>query len=81
MPSSSSQKSALEGTLGDTEARYGSQLCQIQSLISNIEAQLIEVRSDMERQNNDYRMLMDIKTRLEQEIETYRQLLDGQDFK
>ncbi|XP_070623194.1 keratin, type I cytoskeletal 19-like [Erythrolamprus reginae] len=75
-----SMKSALEGTLGDTEARYGVQLCQIQNLISNIEAQLVDLRSDMERQNNDYRMLMDIKTRLEQEIETYRQLLDGQDF-
>ncbi|XP_032092914.1 keratin, type I cytoskeletal 19-like [Thamnophis elegans] len=75
-----SMKSALEGTLGDTEARYGNQLCQIQSMISNIEAQLVDVRSDMERQNNDYRMLMDIKSRLEQEIDTYRKLLDGQDF-
>ncbi|XP_013921802.1 PREDICTED: keratin, type I cytoskeletal 19-like isoform X2 [Thamnophis sirtalis] len=75
-----SMKSALEGTLGDTEARYGNQLCQIQSMISNIEAQLVDVRSDMERQNNDYKMLMDIKSRLEQEIDTYRKLLDGQDF-
>ncbi|KAM6449466.1 keratin, type I cytoskeletal 19-like isoform 2-T2 [Liasis olivaceus] len=76
-----SMKAALEGTLADTEARYGTQLCQIQGLISNIEAQLFDVRADMERQNNDYKMLMDIKSRLEQEIETYRQLLDGQDFK
>ncbi|XP_058036203.1 keratin, type I cytoskeletal 19-like isoform X3 [Ahaetulla prasina] len=75
-----SMKSALEGTLADTEARYGAQLCQIQGLISNIEAQLVEVRSDMERQNNEYKMLMDIKTHLEQEIGTYRQLLEGQDF-
>uniref|UniRef100_A0A8D2LGJ3 Keratin, type I cytoskeletal 19 n=1 Tax=Varanus komodoensis TaxID=61221 RepID=A0A8D2LGJ3_VARKO len=75
-----SMKAALEGTLADTEARYGAQLCQIQSLISNIEAQLMEVRSDMERQNNEYKMLMDIKTRLEQEIATYRQLLEGQDL-
>uniref|UniRef100_A0A670ZL88 Keratin, type I cytoskeletal 19 n=1 Tax=Pseudonaja textilis TaxID=8673 RepID=A0A670ZL88_PSETE len=58
-------------TLADTEGRYGAQLCQIQTLISNIEAQLVEVRSDMERQNNDYKMLMDIKTRLEQEINCY----------
>ncbi|XP_058036202.1 keratin, type I cytoskeletal 19-like isoform X2 [Ahaetulla prasina] len=76
-----SMKSALEGTLADTEARYGAQLCQIQGLISNIEAQLVEVRSDMERQNNEYKMLMDIKTHLEQEIGTYRQLLEGQDFR
>ncbi|CAI5790279.1 type I cytoskeletal 19 [Podarcis lilfordi] len=75
-----SMKAALEGTLADTEARYGAQLCQIQGLISNIEAQLVEVRSDMERQNSDYKTLMDIKSRLEQEIATYRQLLDGQDL-
>ncbi|KAJ7313546.1 hypothetical protein JRQ81_005021 [Phrynocephalus forsythii] len=75
-----SMKSALEGSLADTENRYGAQLCQIQGLITNIEAQLVEVRSDMERQNNEYKMLMDIKTRLEQEIQTYRQLLDGQDL-
>ncbi|XP_020641181.2 keratin, type I cytoskeletal 19 [Pogona vitticeps] len=75
-----SMKAALEGTLSDTENRYGAQLCQIQALISNIEAQLVEVRSDMERQNNEYKMLMDIKTRLEQEIQTYRQLLDTQDI-
>ncbi|XP_061444894.1 keratin, type I cytoskeletal 19-like [Rhineura floridana] len=75
-----SMKAALEATLADTEARYGAQLCQIQGLISNIEAQLFEVRSDMERQNSDYKILMDIKTRLEQEIETYRQLLEGQDL-
>ncbi|KAH0626845.1 hypothetical protein JD844_002099 [Phrynosoma platyrhinos] len=74
------KKAALEGSLADTENRYGAQLCQIQGLISNIESQLVEVRSDMERQNSDYKMLMDIKSRLEQEIQTYRQLLEGQDL-
>uniref|UniRef100_A0A8C8S776 Keratin, type I cytoskeletal 19 n=1 Tax=Pelusios castaneus TaxID=367368 RepID=A0A8C8S776_9SAUR len=71
-----SMKTALEGTLADTENRYGAQLAQIQILISNIEAQLTDLRADMERQNSDYKMLMDIKTRLEQEIATYRQLLE-----
>lgn len=66
--------------MADTECRYGAQLAQIQSLISNLEAQLVELRADMERQNNEYRVLMDIKTRLEQEIQTYRQLLEGQDL-
>uniref|UniRef100_A0A8C8RZK3 Keratin, type I cytoskeletal 19 n=1 Tax=Pelusios castaneus TaxID=367368 RepID=A0A8C8RZK3_9SAUR len=74
-----SMKTALEGTLADTENRYGAQLAQIQILISNIEAQLTDLRADMERQNSDYKMLMDIKTRLEQEIATYRQLLEGQE--
>ncbi|KAM7137744.1 keratin, type I cytoskeletal 19-like [Macrochelys suwanniensis] len=74
-----STKAALEGTLADTENRYGAQLAQIQNLIGNIEAQLTDIRADMERQNSDYKILMDIKTRLEQEIATYRQLLEGQD--
>nr|XP_009501570.1 PREDICTED: keratin, type I cytoskeletal 19 isoform X2 [Phalacrocorax carbo] len=74
-----SMKAALEGTLADTEGRYGAQLVQIQDLISSIEAQLAELRADMERQNSEYKILMDIKTRLEQEITTYRQLLEGQE--
>ncbi|XP_063315305.1 keratin, type I cytoskeletal 19-like [Pelobates fuscus] len=72
-----SMKASLEGTVADTEARYGAQLSQIQSVIASIEAQFSDLRSDMERQNHEYKMLMDIKARLEQEIATYRQLLEG----
>uniref|UniRef100_A0A8C4XJK1 Keratin, type I cytoskeletal 19 n=1 Tax=Falco tinnunculus TaxID=100819 RepID=A0A8C4XJK1_FALTI len=74
-----SMKAALESTLADTEGRYSAQLAQIQGLIGSIEAQLAELRADMERQNSEYKILMDIKTRLEQEIATYRQLLEGQE--
>ncbi|XP_012893394.1 PREDICTED: keratin, type I cytoskeletal 19 [Dipodomys ordii] len=74
-----SMKAALEGTLAETEARYGAQLAQIQGKISSIEAQLSDVRADTERQNQEYQQLMDIKSRLEQEIATYRNLLEGQD--
>lgn len=75
------QKAGLEGTLAETECRYALQLQQIQGLISSIEAQLSELRSEMECQNQEYKMLLDIKTRLEQEIATYRSLLEGQDAK
>uniref|UniRef100_G1MVR3 Keratin, type I cytoskeletal 19 n=1 Tax=Meleagris gallopavo TaxID=9103 RepID=G1MVR3_MELGA len=74
-----SMKGALESSLADTEGRYGAQLAQIQEMIGSIEAQLAELRADLERQNNEYKMLMDVKTRLEQEIATYRQLLEGQE--
>ncbi|NWI66519.1 K1C19 protein, partial [Todus mexicanus] len=74
-----STKAALESTLADAEANYGAQLAQIQGLIGSVEAQLAELRADMERQNSEYKILMDVKTRLEQEIATYRQLLEGQE--
>ncbi|XP_042328078.1 keratin, type I cytoskeletal 15-like [Sceloporus undulatus] len=76
-----SMKAGLENNLAETEGRYCAQLAQIQNLISGVEEQLAELRCDMERQNQEYRMLMDIKTRLEQEIATYRNLLDSQDSK
>ncbi|XP_061032751.1 keratin, type I cytoskeletal 15 [Eubalaena glacialis] len=74
-----SMKAGLESTLAETECRYALQLQQIQGLISSIEAQLSELRSEMECQNQEYKMLLDIKARLEQEIATYRSLLEGQD--
>uniref|UniRef100_A0A8C0L110 Keratin, type I cytoskeletal 42 n=1 Tax=Canis lupus dingo TaxID=286419 RepID=A0A8C0L110_CANLU len=72
-----SMKASLEGSLAETEARYGAQLAQLQGLISSIEQQLGELRCDMERQNQEYQVLLDVKTRLEQEIATYRRLLEG----
>uniref|UniRef100_A0A8D0RFZ2 Keratin 15 n=1 Tax=Sus scrofa TaxID=9823 RepID=A0A8D0RFZ2_PIG len=76
-----STKAGLENSLAETECRYATQLQQIQGLIGSIEAQLSELRSEMECQNQEYKMLLDIKTRLEQEIATYRSLLEGQDAK
>ncbi|KAM8947598.1 keratin, type I cytoskeletal 47 kDa-like isoform 3-T3 [Pelodytes ibericus] len=71
-------KKSLEENLGETEGRYGAQLQQLQITISGLEEQLIQIRSDMERQNQEYQQLLDIKSRLEMEIETYRRLLEGE---
>ncbi|XP_012370734.2 keratin, type I cuticular Ha6 [Octodon degus] len=76
-----SMRNSLESTLAETEARYGSQLSQMQGLIGNVEAQLAEIRCDLERQNQEYQVLLDTKARLEQEIATYRCLLDSGDSK
>ncbi|XP_018412055.1 PREDICTED: keratin, type I cytoskeletal 19-like [Nanorana parkeri] len=75
-----SMKSAMENTLAETEAAFGAQLAQLQCLINSVESQLAQVRSDLERQNQEYRILMDQKTHLEMEIATYKRLLDGHDI-
>ncbi|XP_046533108.1 keratin, type I cuticular Ha5 [Equus quagga] len=76
-----STRDALESTLAETEARYSSQLAQMQGLISNVEEQLSEIRADLERQNQEYQVLLDVKARLECEINTYRGLLESEDCK
>ncbi|XP_051240316.1 keratin 94 [Dicentrarchus labrax] len=74
-----SMKGALENTLAETEARYGAMLAGYQNTINMLEAELSNVRSSIEQQGQDYRMLLDIKTRLEQEIATYRSLLETEE--
>lgn len=74
-----SMKQTLEGSVAETEARYSFQLAQIQGAISSLEAQLRQLRADMEAQNSEYSALLDIKTRLEMEIATYRRLLEGEE--
>ncbi|XP_004434554.2 PREDICTED: keratin, type I cuticular Ha2 isoform X3 [Ceratotherium simum simum] len=76
-----SLRDSLENTLTETEARYSSQLAQMQGLITSVEAQLAEIRCDLERQNQEYRVLLDVKARLEGEINTYWGLLESEDCK
>ncbi|EHB02848.1 Keratin, type I cuticular Ha3-I, partial [Heterocephalus glaber] len=72
-------RNSLENTLNESEARYGSQLSQVQGLIGSVEAQLAEIRADLERQNQEYQVLLDVRARLECEINTYRGLLESED--
>ncbi|XP_057572684.1 keratin, type I cuticular Ha5 [Hippopotamus amphibius kiboko] len=76
-----SMRDALESTLAETEARYSSQLAQMQCLITNVESQLAEIRCDLEWQNQEYQVLLDVQAQLECEINTYRGLLESEDCK
>ncbi|XP_063473868.1 putative coiled-coil domain-containing protein 144B [Symphalangus syndactylus] len=71
------EKAALEKSLEDTKNHYCWQLQMIQEQISNLEAQITEVRQEIECQNQEYSLLLSIKMQLEQEIETYCNLLEG----
>lgn len=72
-----SRKHGLENSLEETQNHSSEHLEKIQMLICQLEAELGKVRYDLERQNTEYKLLMDIKSRLENEINTYRRLIDG----
>uniref|UniRef100_A0A4W5P0X0 IF rod domain-containing protein n=1 Tax=Hucho hucho TaxID=62062 RepID=A0A4W5P0X0_9TELE len=68
LQSQQSMKDSLENSLAEMEGRYSMQLGRLQNQVTSLEEQLVSLRSDMERQGQEYKMLLDIKTCLEMEI-------------
>ncbi len=75
-----SQKASLEGTLRDTEMRYNMEIESLNNIILGLEAELTQLRNNIQVQTQEYEALLNTKMKLEAEIATYRRLLDGEDF-
>lgn len=76
------QKASLEANLRDVEQHYVVQMEHLNGQLLRAEAELAQVRNDIQRQSEDYQALLNIKDKLEAEITTYRQLLEGgEEFK
>ncbi|KAK7930261.1 hypothetical protein WMY93_006656 [Mugilogobius chulae] len=71
-------KAGLEETLAETNRRYCQSLSCMQSTVTSLEQQLMQLRADIERQCQDYNELLNLKIKLEMEIAEYRRLLDGE---
>uniref|UniRef100_A0A4W6DBJ0 Keratin 18a, tandem duplicate 1 n=1 Tax=Lates calcarifer TaxID=8187 RepID=A0A4W6DBJ0_LATCA len=80
LESQRSLKASLEGTLRDTEMRYNMEIESLNSMILGLEAELTQLRNNIQMQTQEYETLLNLKMKLEAEIATYRQLLDGGDF-
>ncbi|XP_068453552.1 keratin, type I cytoskeletal 18 [Clinocottus analis] len=80
LESQRSMKSSLEGTLRDTEMRYNMEIEAVNTILLGLEAELTQLRNNIQQQTQEYQSLLNLKMKLEAEIATYRRLLDGEDF-
>ncbi|XP_049436281.1 keratin, type I cytoskeletal 18 [Epinephelus fuscoguttatus] len=80
LESQRSLKASLEGTLRDTEMRYNMEIESLNNIILGLEAELTQLRNNIQLQTQEYESLLNIKMKLEAEIAQYRRLLDGEDF-
>ncbi|KAM9844495.1 phakinin [Aulostomus maculatus] len=72
-------KRGLENSLGDARHWHDMELQNLGSVVSKLEAELADVRGEIEQQRRDYDTLLSNKQRLEQEIGLYHGILDGEE--
>ncbi len=61
--------------------RYNMEIESLNTVLLQLEAELTNLRNNIQQQTQEYEALMNMKMKLEAEIATYRRLLDGGDFK
>lgn len=67
----------LEETLMNTKVEYGQRLGPLNKVILELEAELREVRSQVERHVETNNNLLCVKMKLEAEIDNYQRLIHG----
>ncbi|XP_020485995.1 keratin, type I cytoskeletal 18 [Labrus bergylta] len=80
LESQGSLKGSLEGTLRDTEMRYNMEIQSLNNILLSLEAELTQLRNNIQLQTQEYEALLNMKMKLEAEIAQYRRLLDGENF-
>nr|XP_055057809.1 phakinin isoform X1 [Misgurnus anguillicaudatus] len=72
-------KRGLENALNDAKHWHDIELQNLGSVIRKLEAELGDVRGDIEQQKRDYETLLSNKMKLEMEIGSYHGILDGEE--
>ncbi|ROL44558.1 Phakinin [Anabarilius grahami] len=72
-------KRGLENALKDAKHWHDIELQNLGSVIGKLEAELTDVRGDIEQQRQDYETLLNNRKKLELEIGTYHGILDGEE--
>ncbi|KAJ8409215.1 hypothetical protein AAFF_G00242360 [Aldrovandia affinis] len=75
-----SQNASLEDTLQDMQLHHNMEMQEQNVIILQLESKLTQLRVNIQRQTQEYQMLLNIKMKLEAEIITYRRLLEGEEF-
>ncbi|XP_019897814.2 keratin, type I cytoskeletal 18-like [Esox lucius] len=69
--------SSLEETRQEKNARYSHEMTRVNKILLQLEAELGKVKTQVEKQVDDYQELLHVKMKLEAEIENYRRLIQG----
>uniref|UniRef100_A0A7N8Y6C5 Beaded filament structural protein 2, phakinin n=1 Tax=Mastacembelus armatus TaxID=205130 RepID=A0A7N8Y6C5_9TELE len=72
-------KRGLENSVSDARHWHGMELQNLGSVVAKLEAELADIRGEIEQQRRDYDTLLSNKQRLEQEIGMYHGILDGEE--